>query len=143
VEFTQYLARYPNSVKYGEIVDYLAELQNKLHTKSFLNARVYYRIGSYLAAITAFRNAIAEYPESPYREEMRYLLAESCFIYAENSIESQQRSRYLDMIDAYYDLISEFPDGEYAQKALPMYEKAQNILQSRYDETVERPAEES
>jgi len=140
VEFTQYLARYPNTVKYSEIVEYLDQLQGKLFTKSYLNAKLYHTISSYRAAIFAFRNAIAEYPDSPYREEMMYLLAESCFTYAENSIETQQRSRYLDMIDAYYDLISEFPEGRYAARALPMYEKAQNILQTRYDETVEPTA---
>lgn len=141
VEFTQYLARYPNSVKYEEITDYLDELQDKLYEKSFLNAKVYYTISSYRAAIHAFRNAISEFPESPYREEMMYLLARSCFVYAENSVESQQRSRYLDMIDAYYDLISEFPEGRYAKEAQEMYDKAQDILRSRYDETVERNTE--
>ncbi len=143
VEFSQYLARYPNSVKREEITDYLDELQRKLYAKSYLNAKVYHTISSYRAAIHAFRNSIAEYPESPYREEMMYLLVESCYIYAENSVEAQQRSRYLDMIDAYYDLISEYPEGRYARRALEMYEKTQDILQSRYDETVEGPAEES
>jgi outer membrane protein assembly factor BamD len=142
VEFTQYLARYPNSVKSGEIADYLGELQGKLYKKSYLNAKVYHTISSYLAAIRAFRNAIAEYPESPYREEMMFLLTESCFTYAENSIETQQRSRYLDMIDAYLDLIQNFPDGRYAAEARKMFDKAQSVLASRYGETVERPAEE-
>jgi len=136
--FYEYLSRYPNSVKYDEIQDYLAELQQKLYDKSFLNAKLYYDIGQYKSSIHTFKLALAKYPETTHREEMLDRLTKASFILADNSIESLQRSRYLDMIDSYYDLISEYPESKYLREVTPMYDKVQAIVRDKYDEEVER-----
>jgi outer membrane protein assembly factor BamD len=124
VQFNEYLRRYPNSVKRGEINDMLAELMQKLYDKSYLNAKLYYDIENYKAAIHTFRLALAEYPESTRREDMLYYLLRSCFVYAENSFESLQRDRYLTTIDAYYDLIQNFPETKYRKEADNMHTRS-------------------
>ena len=141
MQFQDYITRYPNSVKHDDIMDYIVELQQKLYDKSYLNAKLYYDIGHYRSAIHTFRLALAEYPESTRREEILYLLTKASYILAENSVESLQRSRYLDMIDAYYNFISEFPETRYLPEVKTMYDKVQVIIKDRYDETVERTAE--
>jgi outer membrane protein assembly factor BamD len=124
MQFNEYLRRYPNSVKRGEVNDMIAQLMQKLYDKSFLNARLYYDIENYKSAIQTFRLALTEYPESTRREEILYLLTRSCFIYAENSIESLQHDRYLTAIDAYFDLIQDFPETKYRKEVDDMYEKS-------------------
>ena len=142
LQFNEYLARYPNSVKRDDIYDMLAELHQKLYDKSFLNAKLYYDIGYYKSAIHTFKLALAEYPESTRREEMMYLLTKASFILADNSVESLQRGRYLDMIDNYYNLISDYPETRYLKEVRDMYDKVQMALHDRYDEAIENPLEQ-
>ena len=138
MQFNEYLRRYPNSVKRAEVNDMLAELMQKLYDKSYLNAKLYYDIENYKSAIHTFRLALTEYPESTRREDMLYYLLHACFIYAENSFESLQRDRYLTAIDAYYDLIQNFPETKYRKEADRMYEKAQASTTREGEATAEK-----
>lgn len=126
--FNDYLSRYPNSIKYSEILELIEELQQKLYDKSFLNAKLYYNIGQYKSAIHSFKLALAEYPETTHREEILFLLTKSTFVLADNSFEELQRRRYLDVLDSYYNLISEFPETKHLKELTPMYEKAQSTV---------------
>ena len=72
---TEYLDRYPNSVKKDQLIENMIELRQKLYDKAFMNAKVYYDIGYYNSAVTALQNAIDMYPESGHREELAYLIA--------------------------------------------------------------------
>jgi outer membrane protein assembly factor BamD len=128
VQFHEFLARYPETTKYDDIIEYLGELQQKLYDKSFQNAKVYYDIGNYRSAIHTFKLALAEYPESNRREDILYYLTKSAYILAENSIESLQRGRYLEMIDHYYDLISDFPETKYLDESRGMYDKVMLLI---------------
>lgn len=130
MSFHEYLARYPNSIKREECLDYIAELQKKLYDKSLLNAKVYYNIGYYKSAIHTLKLALTEYPETIHREEILYLITKASYLLADNSIDKLQRGRYLDMIDAYYNLISEYPETKYQKEVGKMYEDVQKIIKS-------------
>jgi outer membrane protein assembly factor BamD len=137
-QFTEYLNRYPNSVKFEEVRDNIRVLQQKLYDKSFLNAKLYYDIENYKSAIWTFKQALKEYPQTSRREEILYLLTKASYTYAENSLESLQRGRYLEMLDAYYNLVSEYPETKYLKEAKAMYDHVQSTLKERYsdDETL-------
>ena len=112
----EYLQRYPESSKKQLCMVRLDELQQKLYEKSFLNASTYYKIGRYKSAVTALKNALKEFPQSPYREQILYLTVKSHYELASNSIASLQKDRYLNMIDSYYTFISEFPESKYRRE---------------------------
>lgn len=120
----EYEGRYPNTVKKKECDDRMTELRGKLYTKSFENAELYYTIGQYKAAVTALNNAIDEYPESPYREQLMYLSTKSAYLFAKNSVFSQQTDRYMNMMDNYYNLISEYPGTEHLKEVEKMRDEA-------------------
>lgn len=124
----EYMERYPESPKMGVCEMRLDELQNKLYDKSFINARTYYKTERYKAAIIAFENALAEFPETPHREEILFLTLDSCYRLAENSIASLQVDRYLDTMDAYYNFISEFPNSKHARAAERMQRATKRFL---------------
>lgn len=124
----EYEGRYPNTVKREECDTRMEELRRKLYSKSFENAKLYYTIGQYKAAVTAIGNAIDEYPRSPYREELLYLATRSAYLFARNSVESQMTDRYLAMMDNYYDLISEFPETEYLREVERMRDEAREYI---------------
>nr|MBK9652583.1 hypothetical protein [Bacteroidota bacterium] len=53
------------------------ELRLKLETKAFKNARLYYQIEDYKAAIISLNNVVKDYPYSAYKEE--------CLFYTKSS----------------------------------------------------------
>lgn len=124
----EYMERYPESPKMGVCEMRLEELRSKLYDKSFINARTYYKTGRYKAAIIAFGNALAEYPDTPHREEMLFLTLDASYRLAENSISSLQVDRYLDAMDAYYNFISEFPESKHARAAERMQRASKRFL---------------
>lgn len=128
IAMNEYLSRYPESPKKEAITANMSELMEKLQTKSYINAKSYYDTGEYKAAIVSLRNAINAFPDSKYREEMMYLLTKSSFLLASNSISSLQRSRYLDMIDTYYNFISEYPQSKYVKELDKMQNQAKAFI---------------
>ena len=124
----EYMERYPNSPKLGVCEMRLEELQGKLYDKSFINARTYYKTERYKAAIIALRNALAEYPETPHREEILFLTLDASYKLAANSISTLQVDRYLDAMDAYYNFISEFPESKHARSAERMQRAIKRFL---------------
>ncbi len=123
-----YISRYPGSPERKDLEAKRDELTNKLYEKAYLNARTYYKIGQYKPAIAALTNALREYPDSPYREEILYLAALSSYEYASNSVPSFRRTRYLDMMERHLNYISEFPEGKHAAELTKLYEKAREYV---------------
>jgi len=124
----EFMERYPDSPKKALCELRLGELKNKLYDKSFYNARTYYKTERYKSAIIALRNALAEYPESPHREEMLFLALDSAYRLASNSLASLQVDRYLDTMDAYYNFVSEYPDSKYRRDADRMQRSTKDFL---------------
>ncbi len=131
---SEFLGRYPDTEHRAISEERLEELRRKLYTKSYENARLYYTIGRYNAAVRALNNAIDEYPMSPFREELMYLATRSAYLYARNSVASQMTNRYLSMMDNYYNLISEFPETRHLREVEQMRDEAQANIQASTSE---------
>lgn len=125
---TEYLNRYPESTKREALEDNLKELQQKLYDKALMSSRLYYDIGYYNSAVTALQNALNLYPESNHRELIMYLIVRSHYMYARNSVDEKQRQRYLDMQDAYYNFVSEYPQSQYSKDVEKMQAEAKKYL---------------
>ncbi len=126
----EFLGRYPETQHREMCEQRMEELRRKLYTKSYENARLYYTIGRYNAAVRALNNAIDEYPMSPFREELMYLATRSAYLYARNSVPAQMTNRYLSMMDNYYNLISEFPETRHLGEVEEMRDEAQAHIQA-------------
>lgn len=125
---SEYMERYPESPKMGVCEMRLEELKGKLYDKSFINARTYYKTQRYKAAIIAFRNALAEFPDTPHREEILFLTLDASYKLASNSVSTLQVDRYLDAMDAYYNFISEFPESKHRRAAERMQRNCKRYL---------------
>jgi outer membrane protein assembly factor BamD len=127
---SEFLGRYPET-EHREICEQRLEiLRRKLYTKSYENARLYYTIGRYSAAVRALNNAIDEYPQSPFREELMYLATRSAYLYAKNSVASQMTNRYLSMMDNYYNLVSEYPETRHLREVEQMRDEARKHIET-------------
>ena len=67
-------------------------VEGKLETKSFEQARLYFNMEDYKAAVTAFRNLLNDFPSTSFRENSLFLIVKSEFLLAENSIDEKNRN---------------------------------------------------
>lgn len=128
--FNLFITRYSYSPRIDECKKLVKELEEKLMEKSYLNAKLYYDMKKYKAAITALTNSLKEYNESEYREEMMFLKLSSLFLYAENSFASKQRERYQDTLDDYYSFMEEFPESEFMKEVSRIYKRTSEYLKA-------------
>jgi outer membrane protein assembly factor BamD len=112
---------YPNSTKLAKC-DSLSELlRRKIELKAYNAAYLYYKIRSYKAATTAFKDLLRDYPDSPLREEALFYTVKSYYLLAENSISDKQHERYSLAAQNYLDFIDSYPNSKYRREAEKIY----------------------
>ena len=131
--FQLFINLFPNSPKVIETTLLMDELRDKLVYKAYLNARLYFNLGTYLgnnykSAIIAARNILDEYPDTEYREELSFLILESKYRQAINSVIELKEERLRETVDEYYSFINEFPSSQYLTKANNFFETASYLL---------------
>lgn len=124
----EFMARYPNSTRIEQFKEINQTLTERLHEKSYLNAYTYYKIGRYRSAIVALKNALREYPDSRFREEIMYLIVDAGYRYASNSVAEKQTDRYLDMLDSYLSFKEEYPASAHLKELDRMAKHARDYL---------------
>ncbi|MFI3277494.1 MAG: outer membrane protein assembly factor BamD [Rikenellaceae bacterium] len=112
----EFQSRYPQSEQYETFEKIKLELIEKLQEKSYLDAYTYYKIRKYKSAIIAFRNAMKEFPDSKYREDMMFYILSSSYELARNSIKIKEVDRYMKLVDFYYSFVAEFPESKYLKE---------------------------
>lgn len=116
-----FLNRYPESTFRDNAVEVIMAIQVKLEKKGFENARQYYRIRSYKAAILALENFAKNFPDSKYLEEAQFLVINAEYRLAMQSIAGKQKERYQTVIDHYKNFIDKYPESNRLREAERMY----------------------
>jgi outer membrane protein assembly factor BamD len=123
-----YVNLYPFSERVDDAQRLIDELRDKLVEKSFLNARLYFDFENYKAAVVALNNAIKQYPDSKYREELMYMLLKSKFLLGINSVKDKKEQRLSDALDEYFSFTDEFPQSKYHREMERYYETTAKLL---------------
>lgn len=110
---SQYMIEHPTSMYYGSCQKMLDDLEERLDHKAYEAALLYYKMEDYKAAGVAFRNVLKEDSKNIYREEILYYTAMSSYKYANMSVTSKQKERYMKFQDDYYNFVSEYPESKY------------------------------
>ncbi len=124
LEFQLFLNRYPNTDLKDSTNTMIDELRMKLEKKSFDNAKLYYLTENYKSATVALKNLIRDFPDSPHREEIEFLIVKSSYLYAINSIESKKEERLNETIENYHKFVDSYQNSEYIEKAESYYADA-------------------
>ncbi len=131
--FQEFLDIHPDSDRVPEVNKLLDELMNKLAYKELLSARLYYNLGNYLgnnylSAVVVAQNTLKDFPSNDYREELSFIVLESKYQQAVQSIEEKKIERYRDAIDEYYNFINEFPTGKFAKEANKILADSKRVI---------------
>ena len=102
----------------------LKDLNQRLDRKAYEAAKLYYNMEDYKAARVAFRNTLKDNADNIYREDILYYIAK----YAQLSVASKQKERYMTFIDDYLNFIGEIQESPYTKELKTLYAKAQRAL---------------
>lgn len=114
----------------------LDQLQGKLARKAYENAKLYYEIGRYKAALIALDNFRRDFPDSDYNEEIAYLKIKVAYELASKSISDLQRERYYDTVDHYQEFVDSFPNSNWGREAEKVYIQAQQAIENLNSENL-------
>lgn len=134
VTLNTFIERYPNSERVEPFRQIIEELTARLHEKNFLNAYTYFKVQRYKSAVVAFKNALKNYDNTTYREQIMYYIVVSNYRLAHNSVVEKQADRYLAMLDSYYSFIEEFADSKYKKELDRYFKEAKDYIDKNKQE---------
>lgn len=127
-----FINKYPNSQYLNESNEIIDELQKKLERKAYENAKLYYKISRYKAAVVTMKSFPDQFPGSDFNEEISYLKFMAQYKLAENSKEIVSEegkkdvplklNRFKEAQEFYQELVDQYPNSKYAKEAKNLYE---------------------
>lgn len=126
--FQLFLDKYPESDKREEVNNKVDELTKRLEKKLYDQAMLYYNMGEYKSSSVAFESLLIDFPDSRHAEEASFLIADSHFKLANQSIESKQIERYRDAEKSAQLYKVKFKDGAHFNKADDITEKSKEEI---------------
>ncbi|MCQ2114875.1 MAG: outer membrane protein assembly factor BamD [Bacteroidales bacterium] len=127
----EYLREFPVNDHLDDCDRMVKELNQRLDTKAYESAKLYYKMEDYLAARVALRNVLKDDSDNIYREDILFYTAKASFKYAQLSVPAKQRERYLTFVDDYLNFKGEMPESKYMKELDSLYERAQRALGKR------------
>ncbi|MBO4427295.1 MAG: outer membrane protein assembly factor BamD [Bacteroidales bacterium] len=128
VAINEYKMAYPETVHRDVCDRILLELRERLDTKAYQNAYIYYKMEDYKAARVALKNVLKDNSDNMHREEILYYTAMASYKYADMSIPSKQKERYMLFVDDYFNFIGEYPDSPKRKELERLYKKAKEKI---------------
>lgn len=99
VGFEQFINLFPDTDRAESANKLIDEMRKKLEIKSYEQGNLYYKIGQYQAAMVSFQSTLKDFPESKRTEEIRFLILNSSFILASNSIFEKKVERFNETLE--------------------------------------------
>ena len=128
-EFQLFIDQHLHSSRVEECNKLIDELRFKLETKDYQNAKLYYHMEDYKAAVTSLGNLVKDFPSTKYREESMFLIVKSAYLLAENSIESKKNERYTNALTSYGEFTAAYPQSEFRKEANSIAETCRKRLE--------------
>lgn len=127
-ELQNFIERYPASEYVDKAEEMIGELQVKLETKAYMNARLFYKIKRYKAALVVFENFHKDFPDSDFNEEVTYMGIETAYEYARVSISEKQEERFRNCIERYEKFLEKYPNSKFLKDAEEYFIKSREEL---------------
>ena len=120
-EIQVFFTKYPYT-KYAEetnkIVD---ELRAKLEKKAYEQAKLYYKVSDYKAAVVAFDAFKRDFSESVHNEEFAYFKLDAQYQLSLVSVESKKLARFEDAVEFYHNMVDKYPNSKYLKQSELIY----------------------
>ncbi len=126
-EFQSFVDTYPESTRIDSCNKMIDKLSMKLELKDYEIVKQYYKISDWKATIVACKIFLKDYPASNYNEEIMYLMIDSYYTLAINSVESKKAERLDGAIENYLKMYDLYPKSSYISRAESIYNSCKKI----------------
>lgn len=92
--FQLFVNTFPNSDRVEQSNNLIDDMREKLEKKRLEEAKLYINLRQYEAASQVLENLLKDFPETDRAEEVRYLIVQSAYELAINSVYEKQRERF-------------------------------------------------
>lgn len=132
---------HPNSPKAKEASELIDGIRMKLEIKDYKSAELYYNMGYYKAAATAFNELMFNFPDSQKGDEYKLMVIKSWFKYAEKSYEYKQMERFEKVLNECADFVDRFPDSKLAGDVAKLKSQSENNIKTLQNEQAKASTE--
>lgn len=137
-----YLNLFPSGGHAEEAKVMMAEMYDKLARRELYNAQLYFNLGNYRgnnyrAAVITAHNAMNDFPDSKYKEDFAFIIVNSKYKEAINSVSKKMYNRCEDAWDECYYFLREYPDSKHKKEVEKTARHLKRILENHDVETNE------
>lgn len=132
-ELQLFVNTYPRSNRVQECNNLIDEMRAKLEKKAFEEGKLYFNLRYYQSATHVFENLLKDFPETKNAEEVRYMIIQSAYLLAANSLVTKQEERYKEVLTRTEPFLTRFPDSEYKKEVLTIQTNSQKKLNQLKD----------
>lgn len=111
-----FINTHPGSTRNEEAARIIEELRGKLELKDHKAAQLYFDLGQFRAAATAFEALMNAYPDSKRQDEYKYMSIKSYYRFAELSIEEKKEERYGKVVEESHNFMDRFPGSAFSKE---------------------------
>jgi outer membrane protein assembly factor BamD len=126
-EFQSFVDTYPGSTRIDSCNLMIDKLRVKLEQKDYDIVKQYYKLEDYKASIMGSKTFIKDYPSSLYNDEMYYIMINSYYLLAINSIPSKKEERLQGAMENYVKFVDLYPKSTYISRAENIYNSCKRI----------------
>ncbi len=134
-EFQSFIDEYPDSKRIDTCNLLIDNLRYKLENKDYDLTKQYFKLSDYKAAIASSKSFMKEFPGSKFVEELYYLIIDSYYLLAINSISTKKMERLNGAIENYLKFVDLYPQSSFKGKAESVYtscvEVKDNIIKKK------------
>ena len=110
-----FINSHPGSKRIKDANDIIDICHNKLETKDYGAAQLYYDLGQFRAASVTFEELLNNYPESDKAEDYKFMSIKSYYRFAEMSVQEKRSERFEKVIVECNDFYDRFPNSKLAK----------------------------
>lgn len=128
-ELQGFANRFPRSKFVENCTKLIEELREKLETKTFRLAVLYYNIENYQSCIIALKNFTRDFPDTKLSADAAYYTLLSAHKYAKGSVDAKKKERYGEAIKYYFTFVERFPENKYRKPADEIHAKCLKAIE--------------
>jgi outer membrane protein assembly factor BamD len=107
-----FINTHPGSSRIKDANEIIDICHDKLETKDYKAAQLYYDLGQFRASAVAFAEVLNNYPESDKADQYKFMSIKAYFRYAELSIEDKKAERFEKVVEECNDFSDRFPGSK-------------------------------
>ncbi len=135
-----FINTHPGSGRIKDASAIIDQCRQKLESKEFKSAELYYNLGQYKAAGIAFTTLMNDFPDSEKSDEYKLLVIKSYYQYALMSVDEKKGERFEQVITECNDFMDRFPESKLKNEAERYLTQSQNNIKSLQNEQTKTSA---